>query len=549
MSIRISDSYISHLLVSDLNNALANLLLKQRQAGSMRRILSFADDPRGVVAIQRYSSLVANNDQYIRNVGRSRSFVDATDTALQDMSAVMMDVRELIMREVSGTATPDSRANAVIEVENFIGRLLNTLNSSVEGNYIFSGHRTDTPPFVRSGPTVIYQGDNEEIITQTGPDTDMTINIPGEVFLGSRSSVLVGRTDLAPRIDATTALDDMTINIPGEVFLGSRSSVLVGRTDLAPRIDATTALDDLSLGAGWEPGSIQIQDGNGMTWTVDLSGASSVGDAIAAVNAATGGAVTMAVTADGSALQLSGTGPIEVSDVDDGLTANSLGIRGSSAADTLTGRDVRPALAATTNLADIEALAGNLPLGSVEVTVGGTTTAVDFSTAVTVGDLQTILSGAVPGMQVSIASTHLDIVYSSPEPFSVVSTGGDNTASLLGVEGTGTSVRLFGMLEDLKVALQAGDPDAIRAFLTELGAVEETVYGEIIRTGGRKRDMDWIGGVLRQRDERLRSSLAVERDADVAQVSADLSRAETIYQASLLVTSRMFDANLMMYLR
>jgi flagellin-like hook-associated protein FlgL len=105
------------------------------------------------------------------------------------------------------------------------------------------------------------------------------------------------------------------------------------------------------------------------------------------------------------------------------------------------------------------------------------------------------------------------------------------------------------MLEDLKVALQAGDPDAIRAFLTELGAVEETVYGEIIRTGGRQRDMDWIGGVLRQRDERLRSSLAVERDADVAQVSADLSRAETIYQASLLVTSKMFNANLMMYLR
>ncbi|MFO7653925.1 MAG: hypothetical protein R6X25_08905 [Candidatus Krumholzibacteriia bacterium] len=512
MTIRISDSYMSKLMVNDLNSALGRLLQKQRQAGSMRRILSFADDPRAVAAIQRYSSLVAGNDQYLRNVSRARTLVDSTDSALQDMSATLAEVRELVLRESSAVATAESRRNATIAVDNLMDRLISTLNTAVEGNYIFGGHRTDAPPFVRTGDAVIYQGDGGDIVTPTGPGTDLTINIAGERFMGARSSVLPGGADMAPRLDAATALSD------------------------------------LNLGQGWTAGSIRIEDGTGASWTVDLSGANTVGDAMAAVAAATGGAVTLDVSADGSALQLTGNGPLTVAESGDGQTATSLGLRGTSASGTLTGRDVRPAVAPATPLASIESLAGRLPLGSIEITVAGTTTTVDLSSATTVADLQALISAAVPGMELRLQASSLDLVYGAPEMFTVVSAGGD-TAAVLGLGGTGTPVRLFGLLEDLKADLLDGDPARIRGALTELAALEQVVQGEIIRTGGRQNDLDWIDGVLRQRDERLRTNLSLERDADMARVTTDLSRAETIYQASLLVTSKLFDQNLMMYLR
>ena len=41
----------------------------------------------------------------------------------------------------------------------------------------------------------------------------------------------------------------------------------------------------------------------------------------------------------------------------------------------------------------------------------------------------------------------------------------------------------------------------------------------------------------------------MEQDADVAQIATDLSRTQAAYQASLLVTSRLFEFNLMDYLR
>ena len=513
MTVRISDSYLSQLLVGDLNRSLGVLLARQRQASSMRRLQSFADDPRGVAAIQRFNSLLSTNDQYQRNTARAHAFVDATDTALQDISEVLIEARELVLRESSALANHETHQIAVVEVENLVARLLTVLNTNVEGNYIFSGHMTDTPPFVLNGDTVVYQGDEGEIHSQTGPNATMVVNIPGSSFLGAHSSSLDGTVDLAPRLT------------PG------------------------TALNDLSLGAGWQSGSIEIIDGTGTAWEVDLSAAVTIGHVMTAIGTVTGGAVTVGISSDGSALELTGAGPLSVGEVGGGSTAAALGINASSQAGVLTGRDIRIAVTATTNLTDIEALAGSLPLGSVDLEVDGNTYNIDFSAATTIGDLQATFDAAVPGHELQITSTGLTIVGGSPTIFMVTNGDATNSATALGIHGTGTPVRLFGLLEDLKAALAADDVQQIRGALTELAAVESIIHGEIIRTGGRQKDLDWIDGILRQRDERLRANLSRERDADMAQVSTDLSQAEASYQASLLVTSQLFEANLMMYLR
>lgn len=512
MPIRISENYLGQILVGDLNRSLGRMLQLQRQAGSMRRINTFADDPRGVGNIQRYSALIASNDQYLRNLSRSQVLVDSSDTALQDISSLLGDVRELALRESSALATTSSQQNAAVEVDNLVDRLLAVLNTTVEGNYIFSGFKTTTPPFVRNGNTVVYQGDDGVILAQSGPK------------------------------------GTLPVTLPGSVFMGSQSAVLAGTADLAPRLFGTTALDDINLGQGWEPGSLEIQDGNNVTYRVNLGSAATIDDVIAAIAAATGGAVTANLSADGARLEINGAGPLTVTEVDGGQTATSLGINATSAAGLLTGRDIRPAVGATTLLADIPALAGNLPLGSLEVEVDGTVYPVDFSTATTLGELKTLFEAAVPGHELRIDTTGVSVVSGSTTTFIVRNAGSPETATLLGLEGTGTPVRLFGMLEDLRANLMSGDEEAIRGALTEVAALEAMLGVQMIKVGGRQNDMEWADAILRQRDEQLRAKLSLERDVDVAQVSSELSRAQMSYQSSLLVTSRLFQTNLMMYL-
>ena len=513
MSIRVTDSYLSSILVGDLNRSLGRLLEQQQMAGSMRRVNSFADDPRAVGTIQRYNSLIANNDQYLTNVTRSRIMVDGADVALQNTSEILADIRVIALRESSAIATPQSQETSVIEVDNLINQLLDVLNTSVEGNYLFSGRQVNTPPFARSGSTVLYQGDSEEITSRPGPNSTMAVNIPGGVFLGTQSSTLGGNVDIGPQLDLTTNLSD------------------------------------INLGAGWSPGTISISDGTGSTYQVDVSSAVTIDDLATTINAATSGAVNLGISSDGSSLELTGAGPMVVGEINGGTTATTLGLNATSQGATLTGRDIRVTALPSTNLADIENLSGNLPLGVMNVNWQGVDYSIDLSAAVTLGDLQTVFDGAVPGMEMQLNNNTLSLIGGSPESFIVTNGDGTNTASTLGISGSGTPVRLFGMLEDLKAALEIGDKDAVRSTMSELNSIENTIYQLIMKNGGRQKDLDWSEGILRQRDERLQSNLSLEYDADIAQVAADLSHAETSYQASLLVTSKLYSANLMQYLR
>jgi len=341
----------------------------------------------------------------------------------------------------------------------------------------------------------------------------------------------------------------MAVNIPGNVFMGTQSSALGGNTDMAPRLQGSTPLADLDLGQGWVAGSITVVDGTGSAWEVDLSSAATIADVTAAIATATGGAVNAAISSNGTSLVLSGSGPLTVSEGVGGGTAASLGINAVSSGNILTGRDIRPAADVTTSLADIESLAGKLPLGTINVDWQGTVYSVDLSAAATLGDLSTIFNGAVPGMELEVRDSSLTVIGSSPEMFTITNADATNTATALGIYGDGSPVRLFGLLEDLQAALAAGDKDSIRGAMNELTAIEDTVYRLMMKNGGRQTDLDWAENILLQRNERLRSNLSLEYDADIAQVATDLSRAETSYQASLLVTSKLYQTNLMQYLR
>jgi flagellin-like hook-associated protein FlgL len=188
-------------------------------------------------------------------------------------------------------------------------------------------------------------------------------------------------------------------------------------------------------------------------------------------------------------------------------------------------------------------------LGEVLLTRGENEILVDLSTAVTVGDLQTAFSAAAPDLELRIEGAVLSLVSGSSESFTLENADQTTTASLLGLAGTGTPARLFGVMADLRAALEAQDTAAIRATLSEIAAVEEVVLAELVKVGARQNNLDWAEDYLRQRDERLQADLSREWDADIARVATELNQAEAAYQATLLVTSRLFEANLMMYLR
>lgn len=512
MSVRVTDGYLSRLLVRSMQRNLGQMLRYQQMNSTMQRLLSYADDPRGVGAIQRYDTLLAINGQYTKNIERASTFIDATDIALQDIAELLRDARDIAMRESSASGTVASNAQSADEVQSLIRQLMNTLNANVEGNFIFGGFRTDLTPFIEVNGDVQYQGDSGEISTQVGPHTEVVVNVPGSAFLGAATALLRGSADVAPP--------------------------LTGATPLA----------SLNLGRGWQAGTIAVTDGNGQNFAIDLTGAADIAAVIAAVAAQSGGQLTAAIAPSGHGLQISGVGPLTVAEVDRGTTAQSLGLLGSAVGGLLVGTDIRPAPTAATPLADIPSLSGALPLGSLIISGGGASATVDLSGAATIGDLAALINAAVPGMTLDFDDGVLSLVSASSQSFEVTNGPGSTAASDLGLQGTGTPARLFGVLQDLRDALEANDKPAMRALFAELSAVEELVLGLVVKVGGRQVVSEWMTSVLQQRDQQLELNRSRERDADVIETASELSRAQAAYQASLLAASRMFEVNLMHYL-
>ena len=115
----------------------------------------------------------------------------------------------------------------------------------------------------------------------------------------------------------------------------------------------TTPLSELNggrsvhvTGQNDDAGVIQITDRNGTTYDVDLSTAKTVQDVMDLINAATGGAVTAALTTTGNGIVLTntvgGAGNLSVTTISANgyFVAKELGLDQSVGSDTLTGQDV-----------------------------------------------------------------------------------------------------------------------------------------------------------------------------------------------------------------
>ena len=164
-------------------------------------------------------------------------------------------------------------------------------------------------------------------------------------------------------------------------------------------VDKGASLSDLNGGTGFKAGSIKITDRDGESGVIDLRGAQTIDDVIAAINNSSDIDVTASVSGDQFVLTDStgGVGNLRVQEISGGTTAASLGLSGINvASDTATGADVFD-LSRDTKLSSLNDGIGIYSTDSTEDLVevddlkftlrDGTVGGVDLTGATTLGDV------------------------------------------------------------------------------------------------------------------------------------------------------------------
>lgn len=309
-------------LTAQLQADQLSILRLQSQISTGRRIALPSEDAPASQRAIHLQQLLELKAQALVNLDTSQSYLDATDSAIANVSSTLNQIRSTALGVANTTSSETTRAAAAAEVSRAIEQLVDVANQNFRGRYLFAGSKTTTVPFTYDGTNVIYNGNERELSSYADIDLLLETSIAGSQIFGAFSS----------------------------------SSQTV--SDLQPILTRSTKLSDLRSGEGIGDGSIAISDGNS-TRIINLSGASTIGDVadLIEANPPAGRTVTARVGPEGLILDIddAGGGNFTIREVGGGTTAARLGIYEPLGTLTgpVTGEDLDPILTRTTSLADI----------------------------------------------------------------------------------------------------------------------------------------------------------------------------------------------------
>lgn len=208
----------------------------QQQVALGRRVNTPADDPVAAVRILDLERTRSESAQFGRNADVARSRLQFEEQALADAGNVLDRVRELMVEANSAAVDDRGRAMIASEVEARIAELEAIANRrDAGGEYLFAGFRTLSQPFVRSGASVLYQGDDGVRRQQVGPSQTVADGHPGSAVFG-------------------------------RIAEGNGTFVVVG--DAANAGSVMLASDSVVDASAWVPGDYRIVFTSGTAWEV-----------------------------------------------------------------------------------------------------------------------------------------------------------------------------------------------------------------------------------------------------------------------------------------
>jgi flagellar hook-associated protein 3 FlgL len=182
---RISTQGLHNSALGQLLSRSSALAKAQQQIASGTRILTPADDPIGAAQAVELDRALAESKQHERNNTAATNRLSFEEQTLGDATQLLQRVRDLTVEANNPTLDDVARRSIASEVQVRLADLVDLANRrDTNGEYLFSGYSTLTRPFVLSGNTVTYNGDDGTRVLQTGPSQRVTDSHPGsEVFM------------------------------------------------------------------------------------------------------------------------------------------------------------------------------------------------------------------------------------------------------------------------------------------------------------------------------------------------------------------------------
>jgi len=211
-----------------------------------------SDDPSAFIDIQGLRNNLSRVDQYARNLETGRTWLQMSESAMQQVLGVVDRVKEITIQMANDDQNAETRAKAAIEVGQLLDQAVSLGNTMVGDSYLFAGYKTRTTPFVKSDvggvETVQYLGDAGDFQIAIGKNELMTAGRDGQsVFMDSNLFQTLGNLKRALEVDDANAvreqldlLDEAASHFNNQIAdVGISGSRLDGKQEVLSNLSLT----------------------------------------------------------------------------------------------------------------------------------------------------------------------------------------------------------------------------------------------------------------------------------------------------------------------
>jgi flagellar hook-associated protein 3 FlgL len=184
-----------------------------QQVSTGKKLNRPSDSPADSARLVRIREEFSRSNQYLRNISGAQARLGVASSTLNSIRNLIMGISEKTIFGLTGTTSQESRNSIALEIKGKLENLQQLANTSIDGNYIFSGSRVDTPPLTESGGVFTYQGDDHEAEIEISQGEKVPLNVTGlEVFSDPSADLMNTVSQLISNLEAGD-VDSATVNL------------------------------------------------------------------------------------------------------------------------------------------------------------------------------------------------------------------------------------------------------------------------------------------------------------------------------------------------
>lgn len=182
---RVSTTWQHQLSVNAMLNQQSKLSQTQLKLSSGQKYLTPSENPGAASGLIDLQQNIKENEQYQVNINSARQRLELQESNLSNATETVQRIRELAVQGLNDSNNAENRKQIAVEIDELNKHLLGIANTqNANGEYIFSGYKTDVPAFSNSSG---YSFDGESDTRRSiaiGPSRLVTDGDPGNQVFG-----------------------------------------------------------------------------------------------------------------------------------------------------------------------------------------------------------------------------------------------------------------------------------------------------------------------------------------------------------------------------